>query len=246
MDDFRFLQKPEDDQPEQPGSETVDLGDLEKVQKGTIVIDLPDGSISINFGGLTNVPAGESSDHDANLADYVGAGVLGAIADELMRLITDDITRQEQRLQDIVKGIDLLGIKLEEPRTEPNDEGISVIRHPLLLEAVLRFQANARACVLLQSDRGNPRRDEPTKVPAGAARRPWLRRRGQPTRRRGSRDRAGRAAQEGTQVPPGRRRRARLSRARGPAAARARAMRCCCWRTPTTSPRPAPSSRPAA
>jgi hypothetical protein len=78
----------------------------------------------------------------------IDSGTLGAISDELIRLVTDDITRQEQRLQDVVKGIDLLGIKLEDPRSEPNDEGISVVRHPLLLEAVLRFQANARGEML--------------------------------------------------------------------------------------------------
>ena len=56
--------------------------------------------------------------------------------------------RQDQRLVDIVKGIDLLGIKLEEPRTEPGEEGMSVVKHPLLLEAILRFQANARGELL--------------------------------------------------------------------------------------------------
>ena len=45
-------------------------------------------------------------------------------------------------------GVDLLGVKLEEPRSEPGEEGISVIRHPLLLESILRFQANARGEML--------------------------------------------------------------------------------------------------
>ena len=148
MDDFRFIQQPEDQAPAPPGSETVDLGDLGKVKPDALVIDLPDGAVTINFGGLGVVPPDESSDHDANLAMYLDSGTLGGISDDLLRLITDDITRQEQRLQDVVKGIELLGIKLEEPRTEPNEEGISVIRHPLLLEAVLRFQANARGELL--------------------------------------------------------------------------------------------------
>jgi len=149
-DDFRFLQKPEEAAPEMPGSETVDLGDLDKVKQkeDALVIDLPDGSISINFGGLNMAQPEESKDHDANLADHVDSGTLGGLADDLMRLITDDLMRQEQRLGDIVKGIDLLGVKLEEPRSEPNDEGISVVRHPLLLESILRFQANARGEML--------------------------------------------------------------------------------------------------
>lgn len=150
-DDFRFLQQSTPEEPEQPGSETVDLGgldDLVKAKPDALVIDLPDGAVSINFGGLTAGPSEESSDHDANLAQHVDSGTLGGLADDLIRLITDDLSRQEQRLADISKGIDLLGVKLEEPRSEPNDEGISVVRHPLLLEAILRFQANARGEML--------------------------------------------------------------------------------------------------
>jgi len=150
MDDPRFIRKPEEEQAEKPGSETIDLGDLDlvKTKPDAVVIDLPDGAVTINFGGLGLAPEEGSSDHDANLAMHIGSGTLGAISSDLMRLITDDITRQEQKLQDVVKGIELLGVKLEEPKSEPNSEGISVVRHPLLLEAVLRFQANARGELL--------------------------------------------------------------------------------------------------
>jgi hypothetical protein len=152
MNDPRFIRQPEIAEPEKPKGETVDLGDDEavKIKPDAIIVDLPDGKISINLGGLGALPPPDDakSDHDANLAMYVDGGTLGAISDELIRLISDDITRQQQRLDDVVKGLELLGVKLEEPRTEPNSEGISVIRHPLLLEAVLRFQANARGELL--------------------------------------------------------------------------------------------------
>lgn len=150
-DDFRFLQQPTPEEALPPGSETVDLGgldDLVKMKPDALVVDLPDGAVTVNFGGLGIAPPDEASDHDANLSHHVNAGALGGLADDLMRLITDDLQRQEQRLADIVKGIDLLGVKLEEPKTEPNEEGISVVRHPLLLEAILRFQANARGELL--------------------------------------------------------------------------------------------------
>ncbi len=148
MEDPRHIRQPEPEAPEMPGSEVVDLGDLVKLKPDAIVIDLPGGEVAINFGGLGLSPDDDSKDHDANLAAYVDSGTLGSISDELLRLITDDISRQEQRLADIDRGIDLLGIKLEEPRSEPSDEGISVVRHPLLLDAVLRFQANARGEML--------------------------------------------------------------------------------------------------
>ena len=151
MDDFRFLQQPAPDEPAAPGSETVDLGELDivKVQPDALVVDLPDGAVTVNFGGFGLKPMDEgSSDHDANLAEFLDTGTLGGVAEELLRVITDDVSRQERKLADIVKGLDLLGVTLEEPKSEPNDAGISVVKHPLLLEAVLRFQANARGELL--------------------------------------------------------------------------------------------------
>jgi hypothetical protein len=133
-----------------PDEETVNLGGLEEAVKDASIlqVELSDGSVSINFAPHVKAGGGDDTDHDENLALHVDAGELANVADNLLRHIREDITRQEQRLQDVVKGIDLLGIKLEEPRGEPNDEGISVVRHPLLLEAVLRFQANARGEML--------------------------------------------------------------------------------------------------
>lgn len=132
-----------------PDEESVDLGGLEEAVKDSSIlqVELSDGSVSINFAPQIK-ERGDDSDHDENLALHIDEGALANIADKLLRHIRDDIQRQEQRLTDVVKGIDLLGIKLEEPRSEPNDEGISVVRHPLLLEAVLRFQANARGEML--------------------------------------------------------------------------------------------------
>ena len=149
-EDFRFLNQPAPEEPDAPQGQVVDLGEDEaiKIKPDAIVIDLPDGKISINFGGLADLPKEGAEDHDSNLALHMSGGELGVISDELIRLITDDDTRQQKRLADIVKGIDLLGITLEEPKSEPSDEGISVIKHPLLLEAILRFQANARGELL--------------------------------------------------------------------------------------------------
>jgi hypothetical protein len=150
-EDYRFLQQPAPEEPQEEGGETIDLGELDlvKLKPDALIVDLPDGTgVTINFGPLGIAPDEESSDHDANLAMHVDEGTLGALSDDLLRLIQDDLSRQEQRLADVVKGIDLLGIQLQEPKSEPNDEGISVVKHPLLLEAVLRFQANARGEML--------------------------------------------------------------------------------------------------
>ena len=150
MEDFRNLRQPGPGQAPLPDEATVDLGGIEEAVKDASIlqVELSDGSVSINFAPHIKAERGDDTDHDENLALHVDAGELANVADILLRHIREDITRQEKRLQDVVKGIDLLGIKLEEPRAEPNDEGISVVRHPLLLEAVLRFQANARGEML--------------------------------------------------------------------------------------------------
>lgn len=150
MEDFRNLRQPGPGQAPLPDEATVDLGGIEDAVKDASIlqVELSDGSVSINFAPHIKAERGDDTDHDENLALHVDAGELANVADILLRHIREDITRQEKRLQDVVKGIDLLGIKLEEPRAEPNDEGISVVRHPLLLEAVLRFQANARGEML--------------------------------------------------------------------------------------------------
>ena len=136
----------------QAAPEQVDISqpvDAKPKEAGQVIqIDLTDGGVQVNFGGISPDMSGDAEDHDENLALHCGEGVLTGVSDELLRLINDDRLRQEQRLMDVVKGIELLGIKLEEPRSEPNDEGISVVKHPLLLEAVLRFQANARGEML--------------------------------------------------------------------------------------------------
>ena len=142
--------------PGAPGSgfspETVDIASdasaTDKVAPGTTVqIDLTDGGVLVNFSHSNQI-SGDADDHDENLAKHMDEGALVGIANELLRLITDDRMRQQERLQDVVKGIELMGIKLEEPHPEPSTEGISVVKHPLLLEAVLRFQANARGEML--------------------------------------------------------------------------------------------------
>lgn len=132
-----------------PDPVDVPLDGMEPDPKGEALrIEFDDGSVSINLGGMVRKDDADSSDHDANLALSLADDVLGSIADDLLRKIANDEQRQQERLEEIAEGITLLGIKLEKPRTEPNEEGLSVVRNPLLLEAVLRFQAQARGELL--------------------------------------------------------------------------------------------------
>jgi hypothetical protein len=88
-----------------------------------------------------------------NLVDKIEDSELSRIADELIRGVSDDIESRREWIEDRALGIKLLGLKIEIPNLQGAAdgapvEGMSKVRHPLLLEAVLRFQANARSELL--------------------------------------------------------------------------------------------------
>ena len=76
---------------------------------------------------------------DANLAEYLDEGVLEELASELSSDFDDDIASRKDWMQTYVDGLELLGMKIEE-RTEPW-EGACGVYHPLLSEALVKFQA---------------------------------------------------------------------------------------------------------
>jgi hypothetical protein len=76
---------------------------------------------------------------DANLAEYISEGVLEELASELTSDFDDDIGSRKDWMQTYVDGLELLGMKIEE-RTEPW-EGACGVYHPLLSEALVKFQA---------------------------------------------------------------------------------------------------------
>ena len=120
-------------------------------------IEYPDGSIAISLDGKPIEEA--SSEAEAakewfrNLVDEIDAGALSNISEELMRGIRDDMESRREWVEDRATGLKLLGLKLEIPGIQGASdgapiEGMSKVRHPLLLESVLRFQANARSELL--------------------------------------------------------------------------------------------------
>jgi hypothetical protein len=106
----------------------------------------PDGGVVVQFGAPRSTP--EFIPHDANLARHLGDSDLQRIAEDLLEAIESDDRSRQQWLNDRSEGIKLLGLKLESPKTEATAEGMSVVRHPVLLEAVLRGQATARGELL--------------------------------------------------------------------------------------------------
>lgn len=80
-------------------------------------------------------------EHDSNLADTIEEGSLDALSSELRLSFDKDKESISDWQQIASQGIDLLGFKIED-RTEPFD-GACGISHPLLSQAVVKFQAKA-------------------------------------------------------------------------------------------------------
>jgi len=129
--------------------ETDDRGNILRIEHD-------DGSLSVSLDGA---PVERASDAEraeewfSNLVDDIDQFELGRIADELLRGVQDDLDSRQEWIEDRAQGIKLLGLKIEIPGLQGAAdgapvEGMSRVRHPLLLEAVLRFQANARSEML--------------------------------------------------------------------------------------------------
>jgi hypothetical protein len=126
-------------------------------QKGNVLeIEHGDGSISISLDGRPINPSAkleDKSDWFRNLAEEIPETDLYSIADDLIRGIDQDQTSRQDWVDERSNGLRLLGLKVEIPGIGGSAdgapvEGMSRVRHPLLLEAVLRFQANARSELL--------------------------------------------------------------------------------------------------
>jgi hypothetical protein len=125
-------------------------------EKGNILrIDHADGSISVSLDGSPLGSVNEDRDDGwfQNLSEEIEDNELSRISEELLRGIDADIQSRSDWIEDRAQGLRLLGLKIEIPGVQGSSdgapvEGMSKVRHPLLLEAVLRFQANSRSELL--------------------------------------------------------------------------------------------------
>lgn len=133
-------------------------------EDGTIKVEQPDGSVVINFNGKEE---DEETEAD-NLADKMSEDELEEISSDLLDGIARDEASRMEWLETRALGISLLGLKLEKPRSDAGAsqaplEGMSTVRHPLLLEATVSFQATARGELLPASGPIKVRNDSPVK-----------------------------------------------------------------------------------
>ena len=100
-------------------------------------------SVEIGIDGMPILRIEEEEpsdkDFDANLAEYMSEDELQSLAGDLIGDFDDDVSSRKDWMQTYVDGIQLLGMNMEE-RTEPW-EGACGVYHPLLSEALVKFQA---------------------------------------------------------------------------------------------------------
>ena len=128
-----------------------DDGSDARLVDGNLEIDQPDGGVVIQFNPQLQNPNAvkeEPSNFYRNLAEEIGESRLNAIAAELHEAIQADDASRSESLANRAKGIDLLGLQLEEPKAgdgQTQMDGMSVVTNPLLLDAVLKDWANAQS-----------------------------------------------------------------------------------------------------
>lgn len=151
-----------DDQPELPELDDLQVEMADEAptegmdeQGNILTIESPDGSITLTLDGspLERADGAKRTGWFDNLVEDIDQFELSSIANDLLKGIQDDLTSRKEWIDDRAQGIKLLGLKLEVPGLAGAAdgapvEGMSRVRHPLLLESVLRFQANARSELL--------------------------------------------------------------------------------------------------
>ena len=106
----------------------IEIEDPEKV-----TIGIGDAEIEIEPGKM------DEDEFNQNLAEELDEKYLAELASDLLEDFSSDVNSRKDWLETYVDGLELLGLKLED-RTEPW-EGACAVYHPLLSEALVKFQA---------------------------------------------------------------------------------------------------------
>jgi len=103
---------------------------------------LEDGGAEVTLGpDEEDESVDGEGDFAENLAETLDESVLTTLAGGLLGEIDSDLASRKDWINTYVDGLELLGLKIEE-RTEPW-EGACGVYHPLLSEALVKFQADA-------------------------------------------------------------------------------------------------------
>jgi len=137
-----------------------------RMEDGALVTELADGAAVVDLNPKTGSQKAKSDKFDANLAEEMDESDLNTIASELLQGIEQDDQSRTEWLQTHAEGIKLLGLVVEDNSGSAGGDaapldGMSTARDPLLLEAVLLFQAIARGELLPAAGPVKVRDDRP-------------------------------------------------------------------------------------
>ena len=120
--------------------EDEEVLEIEVVNPDAITIEEDDGSVTV----IMDPDMQEDiigPDHNSNFAEFLDEDELDSIGSELVDQFTSDRESRKDWARVYMKGLDLLGLKIED-RDQPWP-GACGVYHPVLIEAVVRFQAQA-------------------------------------------------------------------------------------------------------
>ena len=113
---------------------------IESLAEPDIEIEIEDPeSVSIKAGDIEIEIGSVEDDFEANLVEHLPDDVVTELVSDLLSDFDDDINSRKDWMQTYVDGLELLGMKIEE-RADPWI-GACGVYHPLLSEAVVKFQA---------------------------------------------------------------------------------------------------------
>ena len=114
-------------------AESEEAIEIEIVDPEEVTIKAGDMEMTIDPDAMAD------NEFDKNLAEELDEGTLVELSSNLLEDFSNDVNSRKDWLDTYVDGLELLGLKLEE-RTEPW-EGACAVYHPLLSEALVKFQA---------------------------------------------------------------------------------------------------------
>ena len=130
--------------PATPVEGTDELGEEVSISienPDSVAIATEDGGMIIDFD--PNAKDIMAMEFNSNLADYMEESTLNELGGDLIAQFQADKDSRSEWEESYVKGLDQLGLKIEE-RTSPW-AGACGVFHPMLSEAVVRFQSQSIA-----------------------------------------------------------------------------------------------------
>jgi len=120
---------------------SVEILDSDPEFDNVVVLETEDGGMLIDFDPTDEI--NEEPEFDDNLAEFIDDRELGRLSSELVSLAKSDLDSRKDWEETYIKGLEQLGMKIED-RSTPWP-GACGVQHPILAEAVVRFQAQTIA-----------------------------------------------------------------------------------------------------